>query len=136
MSGSPCRREFAIVKRTRYGKKAASHVEATVGWIRAEDQTILALHTRVVTHSARFSVSHDALNESWNLHIRQIKETDRGCYMCQVNTSIMKKQVGCIDVFANKITRKRELIRVHACSFPPKNRSRAGGGGGGTEGNN
>ncbi|XP_018913118.2 lachesin isoform X1 [Bemisia tabaci] len=70
-----------------------------VGWIRAEDQTILALHTRVVTHSARFSVSHDALNESWNLHIRQIKETDRGCYMCQVNTSIMKKQVGCIDVF-------------------------------------
>lgn len=65
--------------------------------MRAEDQTILTLHTKVVTHNSRISVSHDN-QRTWNLHIRQVKEADRGCYMCQINTSVMKKQIGCVDV--------------------------------------
>ncbi|KAK7573746.1 hypothetical protein V9T40_010937 [Parthenolecanium corni] len=65
--------------------------------MKAEDQTILSLHARVVTHNTRVSVTHDNF-KTWQLHIRQIKETDKGCYMCQINTNIMKKQVGCIDV--------------------------------------
>ncbi|CAH1407129.1 unnamed protein product [Nezara viridula] len=74
----------------------------TVGWLKAEDQTVLTLHTKVVTHNARISVSHD--NERvWRLHIRQLRETDRGCYMCQINTSIMKKQIGCIDVHVDQL---------------------------------
>lgn len=68
-----------------------------VGWLRADDQTILSLHTRVVTHNSRISVTHDN-HRTWQLHIRQVKETDRGCYMCQINTNVMKKQLGCIDV--------------------------------------
>ncbi|KAF6207943.1 hypothetical protein GE061_016392 [Apolygus lucorum] len=68
-----------------------------VGWLKAEDQTILSLHTRVVTHNSRISVTHDN-QRTWRLHIRQLKVSDRGCYMCQINTNIMKKQVGCIDV--------------------------------------
>jgi len=28
------------------------------------------------------------------------KESDRGCYMCQLNTEEMKKQIGCIDVLS------------------------------------
>ncbi|KAG8314905.1 hypothetical protein J6590_082195 [Homalodisca vitripennis] len=68
-----------------------------VGWLRAEDQTILSLHTRVVTHNSRISVTHDN-HRTWQLHIKQVKESDRGCYMCQINTNIMKKQIGCIDV--------------------------------------
>ncbi|XP_059489055.1 lachesin-like isoform X2 [Neocloeon triangulifer] len=68
-----------------------------VGWMRAEDQTILTLHTKVVTHNSRISVTHDN-QRTWNLHIRQVKEADRGCYMCQINTSVMKKQIGCVDV--------------------------------------
>nr|CAD7575519.1 unnamed protein product [Timema californicum] len=68
-----------------------------VGWLRAEDQTILTLHNKVVTHNSRISVTHDN-HHTWQLHIRQVKEADRGCYMCQINTSIMKKQVGCVDV--------------------------------------
>ncbi|XP_047004756.1 uncharacterized protein LOC124623009 [Schistocerca americana] len=68
-----------------------------VGWLRAEDQTVLALHDKVVTHNARITVSHDG-ERTWRLHIRQVKETDRGCYMCQINTSVMKKQLGCLDV--------------------------------------
>nr|CAD7426464.1 unnamed protein product [Timema monikensis] len=68
-----------------------------VGWMKAEDQTILTLHNKVVTHNSRISVTHDN-HHTWQLHIRQVKEADRGCYMCQINTSIMKKQVGCVDV--------------------------------------
>ncbi|XP_075230446.1 lachesin-like [Lycorma delicatula] len=68
-----------------------------VGWLRAEDQTVLSLHTSLVTHNPRISLTHDNYR-SWQLHIRQVKESDRGCYMCQVNTRIMKKQIGCLDV--------------------------------------
>ncbi|XP_049820613.1 lachesin-like [Aethina tumida] len=69
-----------------------------VAWVRAEDQTILSLHTKVVTHNSRISVTHDNLR-TWQLRIRQLKESDRGCYMCQINTSIMKIQKGCLDVY-------------------------------------
>ncbi|XP_042876504.1 lachesin-like [Penaeus japonicus] len=68
-----------------------------VGWMRADTQTILSLHKRVVTHNNRISVTHDE-PRTWNLHIRMVKETDRGCYMCQINTAVMKKTLGCIDV--------------------------------------
>lgn len=68
-----------------------------VAWVRAEDQTILTLHSRVVTHNSRISVTHDSLH-TWQLHIRQVKEADRGCYMCQINTSVMRIQEGCVDV--------------------------------------
>ena len=30
-----------------------------VGWLKAGDQTILALHKRVITHNQRVSVSHE-----------------------------------------------------------------------------
>ncbi|KAK9496678.1 hypothetical protein O3M35_013075 [Rhynocoris fuscipes] len=65
--------------------------------MRAEDQTVLTLHRRVVTHNSRVSVSTDG-DTIWRLHIKQVKESDRGCYMCQINTSTMSKRVGCIDV--------------------------------------
>ncbi|XP_063215990.1 lachesin-like [Bacillus rossius redtenbacheri] len=68
-----------------------------VGWLKVEDQTILTLHNKVVTHNSRVSVSRDG-DHTWRLHLRQVKEADRGCYMCQINTSVMKKQVGCVDV--------------------------------------
>lgn len=66
--------------------------------MKADDQTILALHTRVITHNPRITVSHDNNLRTWQLRIRQLKESDRGCYMCQINTGEMKKQYGCIDV--------------------------------------
>ena len=40
------------------------------------------------------------LNRIWQLKIRQVQESDRGCYMCQINTETMKKQIGCIDVLS------------------------------------
>lgn len=79
-----------------------------VAWVRAEDQTILTLHTKVVTHNSRVSVTHDNLR-TWQLRIRQLKETDRGCYMCQINTAVMKIQQGCLDVYG-KATFLNSLI--------------------------
>lgn len=65
--------------------------------MRAADQTVLALQDRVVTHNARISVSHENYI-TWRLRIKQLRETDQACYMCQINSSPMKKQIGCIDV--------------------------------------
>ncbi|XP_053641723.2 lachesin [Cherax quadricarinatus] len=68
-----------------------------VGWLKVDSQTILSLQKRVVTHNSRISVTHDE-HRTWNLHIRQVQESDNGCYMCQINTQVMKNQVGCIKV--------------------------------------
>jgi hypothetical protein len=58
---------------------------------------VLALEERVVTHNVRISVVHEDMR-TWRLRIKQLRESDRGCYMCQINASPMKKQIGCIDV--------------------------------------
>ncbi|KAF9412438.1 hypothetical protein HW555_009041 [Spodoptera exigua] len=78
-------------------KMSRTNTNFLVAWIRADDQTILTLHTRLVTHSSRYAVTNDS-PRSWQLHIRPLKVEDRGCYMCQINTSTMKKQIGCVDV--------------------------------------
>ncbi|XP_017876728.1 lachesin-like isoform X2 [Ceratina calcarata] len=95
-----------------------------VGWLRASDQTILSVHTRTVTHNGRIAVSYETggssgsgavsgnafgvtgssqateevVNGTWRLHIRQLKESDRDCYMCQINTSPMISELGCLDI--------------------------------------
>jgi hypothetical protein len=51
-----------------------------VGWMRAADQTVLALQGRVVTHNSRYSVANEEMRV-WRLKINNIRETDRGCYM-------------------------------------------------------
>lgn len=65
--------------------------------MKAEDQTILTFHERVVASSGRFAVSHENYR-TWYLTIKDVEETDKGCYMCQVNTLEMQKQIGCLDV--------------------------------------
>lgn len=74
--------------------------------MKAEDQTILTFHERVVASSGRFSVSHENYR-TWYLHIRDVEETDKGCYMCQVNTIEMQKQIGCLDVLGERIELKK-----------------------------
>lgn len=39
-----------------------------------------------------------AENRSWSLKIRDVKESDKGWYMCQVNTDPMKSQMAYLDV--------------------------------------
>lgn len=108
-----------------------------VGWLRASDQTILSVHARTVTHNARIAVSYETggssgsgavsgnafgvtgssqateevVNGTWRLHIRQLKESDRDCYMCQINTSPMISELGCLDILG-----KNTCLSRHAFS--------------------
>lgn len=68
-----------------------------VAWIKVDTQTIYTIHTRVISHNPRIASSHNG-HRIWNLHIRNVQEEDRGFYMCQINTSPMKNQVGYITV--------------------------------------
>jgi hypothetical protein len=63
-----------------------------VGWVKADTKAIQAIHDHVITHNSRVSVSHID-DSTWNLHIKNVQEEDRGQYMCQINTDPMISQV-------------------------------------------
>lgn len=50
------------------------------------------------------SVVH-AEKRHWVLRIKDVKESDKGWYMCQINTDPMKNQVGYLDV-VGKLTKE------------------------------
>ena len=88
--------------------------------MRLADQTVLALQGRVVTHNARYAVLHEE-SHTWRLKIRQIRESDRGCYMCQINASPRRKQLGCIDVHGGLQLKRLKRLDAHHPLFtvPP-----------------
>ncbi|XP_069191877.1 lachesin isoform X3 [Procambarus clarkii] len=69
----------------------------TVGWVKADTKAIQAIHHQVVTHNPRVSVTYRD-RTTWNLHIRNVQEDDRGVYMCQVNTDPMIAEMAHLDV--------------------------------------
>lgn len=72
-----------------------------MGWVKADTKAIQAIHDHVITHNPRISVSHND-HVTWNLHIKNVQEEDRGQYMCQINTDPMKSQVNnCIHIKYN-----------------------------------
>ncbi|XP_066140746.1 lachesin-like isoform X1 [Euwallacea fornicatus] len=68
-----------------------------VAWLRVDTQTILTIHSHVITKNHRIAVTHTE-RRNWYLHIRDVKQTDMGWYMCQINTDPMKSQVGFLNV--------------------------------------
>nr|XP_054921394.1 lachesin-like [Dermacentor andersoni] len=66
-------------------------------WIKVEDKGILSIHQQVISRNYRISLSTSD-NRHFVLHIRNVQESDRGGYMCQINTSPMMSQVGYLDV--------------------------------------
>nr|CAH0098177.1 unnamed protein product [Daphnia galeata] len=68
-----------------------------VAWIKADDKGILAMHDRVLTNNARLSVLHSDLH-TWTLHIRDVHRSDRGVYMCQINSDPMLSQTASLEV--------------------------------------
>ncbi|KAI8116359.1 hypothetical protein FF38_03897, partial [Lucilia cuprina] len=68
-----------------------------VAWLRVDTQTILSIQNHVITKNHRISISHTE-HRIWQLRIRDVQESDRGWYMCQINTDPMKSQVGYLDV--------------------------------------
>ncbi|RZC37289.1 hypothetical protein BDFB_010990 [Asbolus verrucosus] len=71
-----------------------------VAWLRVDTQTILTIHSHVITKNHRIGVTHSE-HKTWYLHIKEVRESDRGWYMCQINTDPMKSQVGYLDVVEN-----------------------------------
>ncbi|KAK3910962.1 Zwei Ig domain protein zig-8 [Frankliniella fusca] len=70
---------------------------ASVAWLRVDTQTILTIANHVITKNHRIGVSY-ADQRTWKVHIKDVRETDRGWYMCQINTDPMKSQQGYLDV--------------------------------------
>ncbi|XP_076242987.1 neurotrimin [Calliopsis andreniformis] len=68
-----------------------------VAWLRIDTQTILTIASHVITKNHRIAVSHSD-HHTWFLHIREVRESDRGWYMCQINTDPMKSQTGYLEV--------------------------------------
>ncbi|XP_037080307.1 neurotrimin-like [Pollicipes pollicipes] len=68
-----------------------------VAWIKSDSKAILAIHNQVITHFDRLTVIHNDHN-TWTLILRDVRQSDRGPYMCQVNTDPMRYQVGHLEV--------------------------------------
>uniref|UniRef100_A0A182N8R1 Ig-like domain-containing protein n=1 Tax=Anopheles dirus TaxID=7168 RepID=A0A182N8R1_9DIPT len=66
-------------------------------WLRVDTQTILTIQTHVITKNHRMTIAH-VEGRAWVLRIRDVKESDKGWYMCQVNTDPMRNQIGYLNV--------------------------------------
>lgn len=55
-----------------------------VGWMRHSDGSVLSVG-KMVTQNTRYSVSHEEANR-WTLRIHNVRDSDEGCYLCQINT--------------------------------------------------
>lgn len=69
-----------------------------VAWFHIDKQMILTIHHHVITRDHRISIHHNG-NKNWLLHIHNVQEQDSGYYMCQINTTPMKSQVGYLEVY-------------------------------------
>ncbi|KAI8043662.1 hypothetical protein M5D96_004995 [Drosophila gunungcola] len=63
-----------------------------VAWVRVDTQTILSIHHNVISQNSRISLTYND-HRSWYLHIKEVEETDRGWYMCQVNTVVVPPMI-------------------------------------------
>lgn len=68
-----------------------------VAWLRVDTQTILTIQNHVITKNHRVAITYSE-KKTWQLKIKDIRESDRGFYMCQINTDPMKSQMGYLDV--------------------------------------
>lgn len=74
-----------------------------VAWVRVDTQTILSIHHNVITQNPRISLSYND-HRSWYLHIKNVQESDRGWYMCQINTDPMRSRQGYLQVVGQYLT--------------------------------
>jgi len=71
----------------------------------------------VITRNPRISVSHEG-GRTWNLHIKNVETSDKGAYMCQINTATAKTRQGYLAVVGEQ--RKQKKI-YFALSFASMN---------------
>ncbi|XP_071516073.1 lachesin-like isoform X2 [Panulirus ornatus] len=68
-----------------------------VAWVQVDTQTILTIHKQVITRNPRINLLHND-HRTWHLQLTNVREKDRGWYMCQVNTDPMRYRQGYVDV--------------------------------------
>ncbi|XP_031623131.1 opioid-binding protein/cell adhesion molecule homolog [Contarinia nasturtii] len=68
-----------------------------VAFLRVDTQTILTIQNNTITKNHRIGITHTE-NRMWQLRIRDVKESDQGWYMCQINTDPMKSALGYLAV--------------------------------------
>lgn len=81
-----------------------------VAWLRVDTQTILTIAAHVITKNHRIAVNHSD-RRVWFLHIHDVRQSDRGWYMCQLNTDPMKSQTAYLDV-VGMCTHKRRILSL------------------------
>ncbi|XP_023337364.1 protein amalgam [Eurytemora carolleeae] len=68
-----------------------------VAWIKSDTKAILAIHDHVITNNDRLDVTHND-KDTWTLTLRSVQTEDRGPYMCQVNSTPVRKQIAHLEV--------------------------------------
>ncbi|RWS15612.1 lachesin-like protein [Dinothrombium tinctorium] len=70
-----------------------------IAWLRADPDTgtLLSVHTNIIAKDNRLRVTHNNYRQ-WYLHVKDVREYDRGYYMCQINTEPMTSQTGFLDI--------------------------------------
>jgi len=68
-----------------------------ISWIKVRTQTILTMDARVITRNPRISVV-EREGDLWQLTIKDLKPSDQGWYMCQINTDPMVSERGFLEV--------------------------------------
>ena len=72
-----------------------------VAWVSVDSQTILSIHNSVITRNPRISLSRPSSNQ-WFLTIQRVQPSDRGWFMCQINTDPMVYRSGFLEVEGDK----------------------------------
>lgn len=67
-------------------------------WLRVEDKGILSIHNNVITRNYRFGLLNDENERNFILTIKNVQPSDKGGYMCQINSVPMRYAVGYLDV--------------------------------------
>ncbi|XP_028026040.1 lachesin-like [Bombyx mandarina] len=67
-----------------------------VAWLKVDTQTILTIGNHVITKNHRVSIGKG--DQTWSLTIRDIRLSDAGQYMCQLNTEPMTIQTHHLQV--------------------------------------
>lgn len=70
----------------------AIYINLQVAWIKSDSKAILAIHTNLIAHNHRLTVTHNGHN-TWKLNVIDVQNNDTGSYMCQINTTPMILQV-------------------------------------------